>query len=95
MQLAAFAQLCRVLVDYFGLSVSAVLGHKEVADPPGRKPDPNFDMAAFRHAVSALGGAVLPAPTGPVHHLRPATLRRRRSHVVMALLAPVLALVRK
>jgi hypothetical protein len=62
-QLAAYAQLCRVLVDYFGLSVSAVLGHKEVADPPGRKPDPNFDMDAFRARVSALGGTPPPAPT--------------------------------
>jgi hypothetical protein len=61
-QVAAYAQLCRVLIDHFGLSVSAVLGHKEVADPPGRKPDPNFDMAAFRARVGALGGAPLPAP---------------------------------
>ena len=62
-QLAAFAQLCRVLVDHFGLSVSAVLGHKEIADPPGRKIDPNFDMDAFRARVSALGGTPPPAPT--------------------------------
>ncbi|MFG2106474.1 N-acetylmuramoyl-L-alanine amidase [Micromonospora chersina] len=61
-QVAAFAQLCRVLVDHFGLSVAAVLGHKEVADPPGRKIDPNFDMAAFRGRVSALGGTRPPAP---------------------------------
>ncbi len=61
-QMAAFAQLCRVLVDHFGLSVSAVLGHKEVADPPGRKIDPNFDMAAFRARISELGG---PPPPGP------------------------------
>jgi hypothetical protein len=62
-QVSAFAQLCRVLVDHFGLSVSAVLGHKEVADPPGRKIDPNFDMTAFRGRVSALGGTPAPAPT--------------------------------
>jgi N-acetylmuramoyl-L-alanine amidase len=61
-QMAAYAQLCRVLVDHFGLSVSAVLGHKEVADPPGRKIDPNFDMAAFRARISELGG---PPPPGP------------------------------
>jgi hypothetical protein len=61
-QMAAYAQLCRVLVDHFGLSVSAVLGHKEVADPPGRKIDPNFDMAAFRARISELGG---PLPPGP------------------------------
>ena len=62
-QLAAFAQLCRVLVDHFGLSVSAVLGHKDVADPPGRKIDPNFDMPTFRARISALGGTPAPAPT--------------------------------
>ena len=62
-QMAAFAQLCRVLVDFFGLSVSAVLGHKEVADPPGRKIDPNFDMAAFRTRIGAISGTVPPAPT--------------------------------
>ncbi|GAA1955776.1 hypothetical protein GCM10009798_13770 [Nocardioides panacihumi] len=61
-QMAAYAQLCRVLADHYGLSVSAVLGHKEVADPPGRKIDPNFDMTAFRLRVSALGGAPAPAP---------------------------------
>lgn len=62
-QMAAYAQLCRVLIDHFGLNVSAVLGHKEVADPPGRKIDPNFDMTAFRARVSTLGGAPPPPPT--------------------------------
>ncbi|TCN41048.1 N-acetylmuramoyl-L-alanine amidase [Kribbella orskensis] len=62
-QMAAFAQLCRVLIDHFGLSVSAVLGHKDVADPPGRKIDPNFDMPAFRARISALSGTPAPAPT--------------------------------
>ncbi|WP_432875808.1 N-acetylmuramoyl-L-alanine amidase [Kribbella sp. CA-245084] len=68
-QMAAFAQLCRVLIDHFGLSVNAVLGHKEVADPPGRKIDPNFDMNAFRGRISALSGITPPAvpatPTAP------------------------------
>lgn len=63
-QLAAFAQLCRVLIDHFGLGVPAVLGHKEVADPPGRKIDPNFDMNAFRAWVGSLGGIpVTPWPS--------------------------------
>jgi N-acetylmuramoyl-L-alanine amidase-like protein len=64
-QLAALAQLCRVLVDHFGLSVSAVLGHKEVADPPGRKIDPNFDMNAFRARIGTLGGAAPAQPPAP------------------------------
>jgi hypothetical protein len=40
------ARLCTVL------GVELVLGHKEWA--PGRKPDPSFDMHAFRTAVTAL-----------------------------------------
>ncbi|TCC07980.1 N-acetylmuramoyl-L-alanine amidase [Kribbella soli] len=66
-QVEAFAQLCRALVDHFGLSTNVVLGHKEVADPPGRKIDPNFDMAAFRSRIAALGGTTPPppAPTTP------------------------------
>ncbi|TCC31005.1 N-acetylmuramoyl-L-alanine amidase [Kribbella speibonae] len=66
-QVEAFAQLCRVLIDHFGLSTNVVLGHKEVADPPGRKIDPNFDMAAFRTRIAALGGTTPPppAPTTP------------------------------
>ncbi|MFF0267517.1 N-acetylmuramoyl-L-alanine amidase [Kribbella sp. NPDC004536] len=64
-QLAAFAQLCRVLIDHFGLSASAVLGHKEVADPPGRKIDPNFDMPAFRARINALSGTANPPALAP------------------------------
>ena len=74
-QMDAFAQLCRALVDHFGLSVSAVLGHKEVADPPCRKIDPNFDMAAFRARVSALGGTPPPVPA-PAPAPAPAPTRR-------------------
>lgn len=64
-QLEAFAQLCRVLIDHFGLSASAVLGHKEVADPPGRKIDPNFDMNAFRARINALSGTTNPPALAP------------------------------
>lgn len=51
-QYDAYVRLCRALVNGYGVPVSRVLGHKEVAKPAGRKPDPNFDMAAFRAAVS-------------------------------------------
>ncbi|WP_409186503.1 N-acetylmuramoyl-L-alanine amidase [Amycolatopsis sp. VS8301801F10] len=59
-QLDAYARLCRALCAAFGLPISAVLGHKEVCSPRGRKSDPNFDMGAFRARISALGNA----PTG-------------------------------
>ena len=95
-QMAAFAQLCRVLVDYFGLSVSAVLGHKEVADPPGRKIDPNFDMAAFRTRIRALSGT---RATSSHASTGAGSSPRRPSAVALgvlvAVLAPVLALVRR
>lgn len=53
-QYAAYARLCRALVDHYGLAVDRVLGHKEVASPRGRKVDPNFDCQQFRAAVSAV-----------------------------------------
>lgn len=49
----AFARLCKALANAFGLPTSAVLGHKEVCSPPGRKIDPNFDMGAFRNRVGS------------------------------------------
>jgi peptidoglycan hydrolase-like protein with peptidoglycan-binding domain len=37
-------------------------GHREYALPAGRKPDPTFDMPAFRAAVGAIMGGTAPAP---------------------------------
>jgi hypothetical protein len=54
-QLDAYARLCRALCTAFGLGVDRVQGHKEVCSPAGRKPDPNFDMGAFRARVAAVG----------------------------------------
>lgn len=51
-QYDAYVALCRALIDQYGLSPARVLGHKEVAVPPGRKIDPNFDMDQFRAAVA-------------------------------------------
>ena len=53
-QIEEYAKLCKALCKEFGLSVSRVQGHKEVAVPRGRKPDPNFNMSQFRKKV---GGA--------------------------------------
>jgi len=52
-QYAAYARLCRALADHYNVPVARVLGHREVAKPAGRKVDPNFDMAAFRAAVTS------------------------------------------
>src|SRR5699024_1619953 len=37
---------------------SSVRGHKEVAVPRGRKPDPNFNMSQFRKKVGGAKGGV-------------------------------------
>lgn len=50
-QMKAYARLCAALCEHYGIPVSRVLGHKEVAAPLGRKIDPNFDMASFRRRV--------------------------------------------
>lgn len=50
----AYVRLCAALVDHYGLTVSRVQGHKEVAAPTGRKSDPNFDMDAFRADITDI-----------------------------------------
>jgi len=55
-------------------------GHKEYALPRGRKPDPSFDMTAFRAGVDAImkGGTVRPPIPATDGKARP-TLRRGAS----------------
>ena len=53
-----YAKLCKALIKEFGLSTSRVRGHKEVAVPRGRKPDPNFNMSQFRKKVGGAKGGV-------------------------------------
>lgn len=62
-QMDAYARLCSALCKAFGLPVSRVLGHKEVCAPVGRKPDPNFDMPAFRTRVL---GYIVGKPIDPI-----------------------------
>ena len=51
-QFDAYVRLCRALADHYRVPYARVLGHKEIARPLGRKSDPNFDMAAFRAALT-------------------------------------------
>ena len=55
-QMDAYAKLCRELCDYYKIPISQVRGHKEVARPRGRKPDPDFNMDRFRDMVRARKG---------------------------------------
>ena len=57
-QINEYAKLCKALCKEFGLSTSRVRGHKEVAVPRGRKPDPNFSMSDFRKKVGGAKGGV-------------------------------------
>jgi hypothetical protein len=50
-QHAAYVRLVAALVEHYGIALSNVQGHKEVAKPLGRKIDPNFDMTDFRRRV--------------------------------------------
>ncbi len=49
----AYVRLVDALATHYGVPLSNVQGHKEVAAPLGRKIDPNFDMTAFRQAIAA------------------------------------------
>lgn len=47
----AYPTLVAALCEHYGIPLSNVQGHKEVAKPLGRKVDPNFDMDTFRAEV--------------------------------------------
>lgn len=52
-QMDSYVKLCRALRDEFKIKTSAILGHKEVCSPKGRKIDPyGFSMGTFRKAVA-------------------------------------------
>lgn len=50
-------------------------GHKEYALPVGRKPDPDFDMEAFRAAVASILDGSTPVPQ-PIPAVEPGGLQR-------------------
>jgi N-acetylmuramoyl-L-alanine amidase len=55
-QLRKTADLCRVLMTRYGISWDEVVGHRDVAYPPGRKSDPqNFPWGKFKKMIK--GGA--------------------------------------
>ena len=64
-QYQAYVRLCRTLADAYDVPVSRVVGHKEIAKPLGRKPDPIFSMPQFRTDVARLGGTPGGTPTPP------------------------------
>jgi peptidoglycan hydrolase-like protein with peptidoglycan-binding domain len=84
-QMEAYRRGVAAILTHIGREADFCAGHKEFALPPGRKPDPNFDMNTFRSAVAAILSGTAPAPTlipavePPLHAGAPAgrpTLRR-------------------
>jgi peptidoglycan hydrolase-like protein with peptidoglycan-binding domain len=83
-QMDAYRRGVAALLKQLGRGAEACAGHKEYAQPLGRKPDPSFDMAAFRAGVAALlaGTAPVRPPIPPIAPPAPAggpprpTLRR-------------------
>lgn len=53
-QHSAYVRLVAALADHYGIPLSNVQGHKEVAEPLGRKIDPTFDMTEFRARVKRV-----------------------------------------
>lgn len=46
---------CIVEIEGWPTDIYHVPGHKDSCDPPGRKPDPHFDMNTFRSRISSAG----------------------------------------
>ncbi|MSP02661.1 MAG: N-acetylmuramoyl-L-alanine amidase [Acetobacteraceae bacterium] len=60
-QMDAYARGVAAILTKIGASPSMCCGHKEYALPKGRKPDPSFDMHAFRTRIEAfMSGAAKP-----------------------------------
>ncbi len=82
-QLDAYARGVAAILKHIQRPVEFCIGHKEWA--PGRKPDPTFDMVAFRKAVAGfLTGATPQPPLIPAAEAAPGgagrqTLRRGAS----------------
>lgn len=64
-QMTAYAVLVAALIRAYGIPLAHVQGHKEVAVPRGRKPDPSFPMDVFRGTVAAFLDNGIPRPQSP------------------------------
>jgi hypothetical protein len=59
-QMEAYRRGVAAILMYLGLEPACCAGHKEYALPRGRKPDPSFDMDAFRVSVAAIMAGAAP-----------------------------------
>ena len=61
-QIDAYQRGVAAILEHIGRGAEFCAGHKEYATPHGRKPDPDFDMNAFRAAVATILSGAAPAP---------------------------------
>jgi hypothetical protein len=61
-QMDAYHRGAAAILKHAGRSADFCAGHKEYAQPRGRKFDPNFDMDGFRVAVEAIMSGTAPDP---------------------------------
>jgi hypothetical protein len=61
-QMDAYRRGVAAILKHIGRGAEFCAGHKEFALPKGRKPDPSFDMVAFRSAVASILSGTAPAP---------------------------------
>lgn len=62
-QMEAYSRGVAAILKHIRRGADFCAGHKEYALPKGRKPDPSFDMNAFRSSVAAILNGTAPAPT--------------------------------
>ena len=89
-QMDAYKRGCAAILAKLGTDVSMLCGHKEYALPKGRKPDPSFDMDAFRRDVDAImkgGGSVRPPIPATDDQARPTIRRGAKGDLVKAIQA--------
>jgi hypothetical protein len=76
-QMDAYRRGVAAILRHIGAGANMCCGHKEYAVPKGRKPDPSFDMPAFRAGVAELLVGKSPPPRIPaVDDAQRPTLRR-------------------
>ena len=72
-QMDAYIRGVAAILKHIKVDAVMACGHKEYAQPKGRKPDPTFDMVAFRAAVELVmaGKAVpeIPKPVDPTYSM--------------------------
>ncbi len=74
-QMEAYARGVAAILTHIGADDVMAAGHKEYALPRGRKPDPTFDMVAFRASVESIMQLKAPKPV-PSTDPRRAMLRK-------------------